>query len=166
LSLPHRLRYVLAWDHALCRTVSGAFVRAVLGSLRRRARQAGVPGGRGGAVAIIQRFGAALNLNVHIHALVLDGVYVEDGGSLLFHEAMPPTDEEMDRLLGTIDSETRHRPDAPRAPPCDGRRSSGRRPAPYKKTARSDRAGSGRSETARTHPPGTRSAGSPGTPPR
>jgi len=66
LSLPHRLRYVLAWDHALCRAVSGVFVRAVLGLLRRRARQAGVAGGRGGAVAIIQRFGAALNLNVHV----------------------------------------------------------------------------------------------------
>ena len=54
-------------------------------------------------MAIIQRFGAALNLNVHVHALVLDGVYVEDGGILRFHEAMPPTDDEMDRLLGTID---------------------------------------------------------------
>ncbi len=75
LSLPHRLRYILASDHALCRAVSGVFVRAVLGWLRRRARQAGVPGGRGGAVAIIQRFGAALSLNVHVHALVLDGVY-------------------------------------------------------------------------------------------
>ena len=53
--------------------------------------------------AIIQRFGAALNLNVHGHALVLDGVHVEDGGILRFHEAMPPTDDEMDRLLETID---------------------------------------------------------------
>ncbi|OFV98265.1 MAG: hypothetical protein A3H28_08045 [Acidobacteria bacterium RIFCSPLOWO2_02_FULL_61_28] len=103
LSLPHRLRYVLAWDHALCRAVSGVFVRAVLGFLRRRARQARARGGRGGAVAIIQRFGAALNLNVHVHALVLDGVYVEEGGILRFHEAMPPTDDQMDRLLETID---------------------------------------------------------------
>jgi hypothetical protein len=30
-------------------------------------------------MAILQRFGAALNLNVHVHALVLDGVYVEAG---------------------------------------------------------------------------------------
>jgi hypothetical protein len=105
LSLPHRLRYVLAWDHALCRAVSGVFVRAVLGSLRRRARQNGVSGGRSGAVAIIQRFGAALNLNVHLHALVLDGVYVDDGegGGLCFHPAVPPADEEMDRLMFTID---------------------------------------------------------------
>jgi hypothetical protein len=101
VSLPHRLRHLLAWDHALCRAVTGVFVRAVLGFLRRRARQAAAHGGRSGAVAIIQRFGAALNLNVHVHALVLDGVYVEGGGGTLrFHEAVPPSDEEMDRLLG------------------------------------------------------------------
>ena len=104
MTLPHRLRYVIAWDHTLCRAVSGVFVRAVLGDLRRRARHGGVHHGRGGAVAIIQRFGAALNLNVHIHALVLEGVYVEDEtGTLRIHEAVPPTDEEMDRLLRTID---------------------------------------------------------------
>ena len=40
--------------------------------------------------------------NVHVHALVLDGVYAEEAGILRFHEAMPPTDDEMDRLLGTI----------------------------------------------------------------
>jgi len=104
LTLPRRLRYVLAWDHTLCRAVSGVFVRVVLGFSRRRARRAGAHGGRGGAVAIIQRFGSALNLNVHVHALVLDGVYVEDDtGTLRFHEAEPPTDDEMDRLLQTID---------------------------------------------------------------
>lgn len=104
LSLPHRIRYVLAWDHALCRAVVGVFMRAVLGVLRRRARQRlGVANGRGGAVAIIQRFGAALNVNIHAHALVVDGVYAEDGsGRLCFHPAPPPTDEEMDELLDTI----------------------------------------------------------------
>lgn len=30
---------------------------------------------RGGAVVIVQRFGSALNLNVHLHTLVLDGVF-------------------------------------------------------------------------------------------
>jgi hypothetical protein len=103
LSLPHRLRYLLAWDHALCRAVTGVFVRTVLGSLRRRARRQGAAGGRGGAVAIIQRFGAALNLNIHVHALVLDGVYVADGSALRFQACDPPDEDEMDRVLGTID---------------------------------------------------------------
>ena len=31
----------------------------------------------------------------------------EDGGILRFHEAMPPTDDELDRLLGTIDRRVR-----------------------------------------------------------
>ena len=30
-----------------------------------------------GSVTLIQRFGSALNMNVHFHMLVLDGVYVE-----------------------------------------------------------------------------------------
>jgi len=75
LSLPHRLRYLLAWDHDLCRAVSGVAVRAVLGFLRRRARPDGIDDGRSGAVVVVQRFGGALNLNVHLHALVLDGVF-------------------------------------------------------------------------------------------
>jgi hypothetical protein len=105
LSMPYRLRYVLAWDHALCRAVTSVFVRAVLGSLRRRARQrGGVHGGRGGAVAIIQRFGGALNLNVHVRALVADGAYVDEGRApARFHVAAPPSDEEMDRLIGAIE---------------------------------------------------------------
>ena len=31
-------------------------------------------GGHGGAVMLIQRFGSAANLNIHLHCLVLDGV--------------------------------------------------------------------------------------------
>ena len=57
LSLPYRLRYQLAWDHDLCRGVVAVFLRAVLGFLRVRARDGGVADGRGGAVAVIQRFG-------------------------------------------------------------------------------------------------------------
>jgi hypothetical protein len=103
LSLPHRLRYVLAWDHALCRAVVGVYMRGVLGDLRRRARLDGVRDGRSGGVAILQRFGAALNLNVHVHALVLDGVYLEDAeGGLVFHALEAPTEDAMARVLTVV----------------------------------------------------------------
>ena len=36
LSLPYRLRYLLAWDHALARAVLGVFVRVLLGFQRYR----------------------------------------------------------------------------------------------------------------------------------
>jgi hypothetical protein len=86
LSLPYRLRYQLAWNHDVCRGVVAVFVRAVLRCLRARARDDGVMDGRGGAVAVIQRFGGALNLNLHVHALVLDGVFARGGAGVLnFH---------------------------------------------------------------------------------
>jgi len=62
LTLPHRLRYQLAWDHTLCRTVLAVYARALLGFERRRARRRGVADGETGAVTAIQRFGSGLNL--------------------------------------------------------------------------------------------------------
>ena len=79
LCLPLRLRHRLAWDHDLCRAVMGRALHAILGLLLRRARDAGIPEERSRAVAIVQRFGGALNLNVHLHALVLDGVFTQGG---------------------------------------------------------------------------------------
>lgn len=45
-----------------------------------------------GAVTLIQRFGSALNLNVHFHMLFLDGVYVEnlDGSARFRWVGAPP----------------------------------------------------------------------------
>jgi len=47
LSLPHRIRYLLAWDHAVCRAVTGVFIRAVLGFLGRQGKRQDVAAGRG-----------------------------------------------------------------------------------------------------------------------
>ena len=88
LTLPHRIRYLLAWRHDLCRAVVRVLLREVHRHLRTRARERGLRDVRGGAVAIVQRFGGALNLNVHIHAIVLDGVFARaDDGHLRFHAA-------------------------------------------------------------------------------
>ena len=102
LTLPLRLRYLLAWDHALCRAVVAVYLRAVLGWLRREVHRRGVVDGRGGAVAIVQRFGAALNLNVHIHALVLDGVFAPDGRGGVSFRAHERQDDDVGPLLVTI----------------------------------------------------------------
>lgn len=105
LTLPSRVRYVLAWDHALCRAVVAVYVRAVLGCYRRQARLRGVPNGRGGAVVIVQRFGSALNLNVHLHAMGLDGVFATDAeGIVQFHAAPTYAAPDLTPLLVTIAS--------------------------------------------------------------
>src|SRR5216110_3273555 len=50
-----------------------------------------------------QRFGGGLQLNVHFHTLLLDGVFAAgEDGSLEFHAAEPPSDEEVAHLLATI----------------------------------------------------------------
>jgi hypothetical protein len=104
LSLPYRLRYQLAWNHDVCRGVVAVFVRSVLGFLRARARDDGVVDGRGGAVAVIQRFGGALNLNRHVHVLALDGVFARTpGGPLTFHPTGRLTALDVEEVLATVE---------------------------------------------------------------
>jgi hypothetical protein len=103
LSLPFELRYRLAWDHRLCRAVLAVYTRALQGFYRRRASASCHRDGRTGTVTVIQRFGGALNLNVHFHTLALDGVFVrEPDGLLSFAAAKAPTDEEVEALLGLV----------------------------------------------------------------
>ena len=102
LSLPHRLRYLLAWDHELCRAVTGVPSGRVLGFLRRRAQRHGVADGRSGAVAIVQRFDGALNLNVHLHALVLDGVFTMNRSAVDFHPVRRLTREAVAVVVAVI----------------------------------------------------------------
>ncbi|MBK7641773.1 MAG: transposase zinc-binding domain-containing protein [Planctomycetes bacterium] len=92
LSLPFRIRYLLAYDARLCSAVRRILVRTLLDWLRERAASSGVSGGRSGAVVLAQRFGGALNLNLHFHTLVLDGVFTrpEKFGRPVFHENGSP----------------------------------------------------------------------------
>ena len=104
LSMPWRLRFLLASDPALTRAVRRSFLRAVFASYRARAERDGVAAGRTGAVNVVQRFGSALNLNVHFHALVLDGVYTAESpfARPVFHPAGDLEDEEVARLVQTL----------------------------------------------------------------
>ena len=103
LSVPHRLRYRLAYDHRLCRTVLAVFVRALRSAYRRQAKRQGLTGGETGMVTSVQRFGGALNCHVHFHTLVLDGVFVAQvDGTLRFHVAPPPTDDDVRRVVARV----------------------------------------------------------------
>jgi len=72
LSLPHWLRYMLAWDHGLCRAVLAVYVHALLGFQRRRAGRLGVPDGRSGSLTVIQRFGNRRSYCDLLHEQSLD----------------------------------------------------------------------------------------------
>lgn len=103
LSLPPRVRYALAWRHDLCTAVAGVLFGAVHRHLRSGARARGLGDARSGAVIIVQRFGGALNLNVHFHALVLDGVFARAADRRLrFQRAPAPTAADVDEVLAAI----------------------------------------------------------------
>jgi hypothetical protein len=57
LTLPFRIRYIVAFDRDLCREVRAVFIRTLLTWIRSGARRRGIPDGHSGAVAFTQRFG-------------------------------------------------------------------------------------------------------------
>jgi hypothetical protein len=78
-------------------------VRGLRAFYRRRARQRGVDAGETGMVTGVQRFGGAVNLHVHAHTLVLDGVFaLAADGTLVFHPAPPPTEVELRRVAANV----------------------------------------------------------------
>src|SRR5216117_3379968 len=80
LSMPYALRYRLAYDAEMVTAVLDVFIKAVFGDLKGRARDYGIEQAQCGAVTFVQRFGSALNCNLHLHALILDGVYAPKAG--------------------------------------------------------------------------------------
>lgn len=57
-----------------------------------------------GAVTLIQRFGSALNLNIHFHMLLPDGVYRKAAadGAIRFVSVRAPSADQLARLIRTI----------------------------------------------------------------
>jgi hypothetical protein len=99
LSLPHALRYRLAYDHTLCTAVHRALTRALGSRLRRLARERGRSDAESGSVTLLQRYGGGLNLNLHYHLIGLDGWFHRaSDGALVFERAPTPTQQEVESL--------------------------------------------------------------------
>jgi hypothetical protein len=102
LSFPYPLRFLLANSPQVMSKVLGIVNRVIsthlvqkVGFNRTQAHT--------GAVTLIQRFGSALNLNVHFHILFIDGVYQEKyNHKLRFHRVTAPTVSELNALVATI----------------------------------------------------------------
>lgn len=105
LSFPYPLRFLFASKPEAIGPVLGIVHRVIAGWL---ADQAGVPRDTAqcGVVTLIQRFGSALNLNIHFHMLWLDGVY-EDTTERpqrkpRLHRTRAPTSAQLTELANTI----------------------------------------------------------------
>ena len=105
LSFPVPLRFLFASKPEAIGPVLGIVHRVIAGWL---AAQTGVDraSAQCGTVTLIQRFGSALNLNIHFHMLWLDGVYQEDieqpQRKPRLHRARAPTSAQLTRLADKI----------------------------------------------------------------
>ena len=95
-TVPIAVRLALSRRPDLVSAALRVCLRALFAWQRRRARARGVERPTAGAITFVQRFGSALQLNVHFHVLVPDGVFDDDGH---FVADEPPNDDDVLRLL-------------------------------------------------------------------
>ena len=101
LSFPYEIRYRLAYDGAWVSAVLAVFLRVVGRWYRRQAQAMGHDRARWGSVTFVQRFGSSLNLNPHVHVLMLDGVYVDGEEAPVFAAAPPLSDQAVQQIVET-----------------------------------------------------------------
>ncbi len=99
LTVPWPRRWLLAREPALARGVLGCMLKEVTGWLRRKGVRGGAAG-EPGSITVQQRFGSALNLNLHFHVLLLDGLFLEGPeGRPRFQRASGWRQEDVDDLI-------------------------------------------------------------------
>jgi hypothetical protein len=106
-TVPHPLRYLMAYDKSLCSAVISLVHRTLFQFIRNKAKKElgleSVSLAFPGAISFLQRSGSSANLHPHLHDLVLDGVYVKDqDGQAQFHELSPPTEDELAEILSRL----------------------------------------------------------------
>ena len=102
VSFPIPLRILFAAQPQLLTPVLQVIHRVIA---RFMIKLAGVKGSQAhtGALTLIQRFGSAANLNIHLHCLVLDGVYRTSNESApVFQAVSAPSTEALRALLDKI----------------------------------------------------------------
>jgi Putative transposase len=83
LPVPKRLRYFMQRDGAVLNIVLRIFLRVIAQTLQTHSPGAAHVDSAAlhiGAIAFIHRFGSSLNVHVHFHVCVVDGVFEEVAG--------------------------------------------------------------------------------------
>jgi len=103
LSFPYKLRYQMAHNPRLTNKILSIFTVVISSYHKKKAKKYGIKNSQIGAVTFIQRFGSALNLNVHFHTLFSDGVYYKtETGEYKFLRLGEPAKEEFIFLASKI----------------------------------------------------------------
>lgn len=103
LSLPFELRQLAAFRADVLSALARIFHDAVFARYASWAKGAGLGEAPTGAVCHVQRFGSSLNLHVHFHSMVLDGVFTRDAAHRpLFHPTPAPTRRDLEDVLRRV----------------------------------------------------------------
>jgi len=102
ISFPYQLRYLFArYPKAISQALAIVY-RCIANHLIKKAGLTHKTAKTGG-ITLIQRFGSALNLNVHFHMLLLDGVYTTNRhGKRRFQYVSTTLSDELTHLVHTI----------------------------------------------------------------
>ena len=94
LSTPFEIRLLLARNAEAFGELTRIFTDEVLAQYRRRAAKLGISNCEGGGLVFQHRFGGSLNLNTHLHTVVVDGVFekevASDGSERTRFHPFPP----------------------------------------------------------------------------
>lgn len=101
-TLPFELRFLLASHPRMLGKVLAVVNRAISAFIVRHSGLTLNSGARTGAVTLVQRFGSALNLNVHLHILFLDGAYEFCADKPAFNRMASPSQGTLQQLLESI----------------------------------------------------------------
>ncbi len=102
LSVPFQLRFLFANKPEVMSKALGMVYRTIATHLIHAAGRTHDTA-HTGAITFIQRFGSALNLNLHLHMLFLDGVYVSNKvHKLSFRQVNAPTKDQLQTVLQRI----------------------------------------------------------------
>ena len=102
LSFPIPLRYWLQTNKKLYAKIHSIVIKEMQRYYVDKAKLAGIKDPVPGSISFTQRAGSALNLNPHLHVLLLDGVYTEVKGLVRFRNIDAITDDEVASLVETI----------------------------------------------------------------
>ena len=98
LSFPYPLRYWLASNKKLCGKVHKILATTVEKFYCKKDNK----NIRSGSIAFIQRFGGALNLNIHLHMLQIEGCYHrKTTGRHKFKKHKSPQNKDIVKLVNT-----------------------------------------------------------------
>ena len=99
LSLPFELRMLAAFKAPVLSALVRIFFEALSWHYKTWASKIGIQPCNMGAITFVQRFGSSLNLNVHLHVGVTDGVFQKTDNGVTFHEAEAPSESDLQAIV-------------------------------------------------------------------